>query len=99
MPLETADLVQPLRNAAITRVHAAGEKFDRRHRARRERPCSYRAAEQCDEVAAHHHSITSSARAMNVGVSSRPSTLAVFRLTTRSNFFGSSTGRSAGLVP
>jgi len=32
MPLETADLVQPLRNAAITRVHAAGEKFDHRHR-------------------------------------------------------------------
>jgi hypothetical protein len=40
---------------------------DHRHcrllRARRERPCS-RAAEQRDEIAALHHSITSSARAV-----------------------------------
>src|SRR5262245_49139043 len=56
------------------------------------------AAEQRDELAPFH-SITSSARAMNVGVSSRPSALAVFRLTARSNFVGSSTGKSAGFVP
>jgi hypothetical protein len=37
--------------------------------------------------------------ARHVGVSSRPSAFAVFRFTARSNFVGSSTGRSAGLVP
>src|SRR5207253_343469 len=66
--------------------------------ARRDRP-RRRAAEQGDELATAAHSITSSARAMNVGVSSRPSALAVFKFTARSNFVGSSTGRSAGLVP
>src|SRR5262249_3388348 len=67
-------------------------------RARYERP-RRRTADQSDELATAAHSITSSARAMNVGVSSRPSALAVFRLTARLNFVGSSTGRSAGLVP
>src|SRR5438067_9817173 len=46
-----------------------------------------------------HHSITSSARASNVGAMSRPSALAVFRLITKSYFTGCSTGRSAGLAP
>jgi hypothetical protein len=36
-----------------------------------------RAAEQRDELAASHHSITSSARASSVGGTSRPSGLAV----------------------
>src|SRR5262249_34423957 len=74
------------------------------------RPCRHwpgniscrRPAEQQDELATLHlcaHSITSSARAMNVGVSSRPSALAVFRLTARSNLVGNSTGKSAGFVP
>src|SRR5262245_57999418 len=66
--------------------------------ARRERP-RCRAAEQRDELAASDHSITSSARASRVGGISRPSALAVVRLTTRSNFVGCSTGMSAGLVP
>src|SRR5262245_4239610 len=48
-------------------------------RARRERP-SRCAAEQCDELAAPH-SITSSARASTVAGTSRPSALAVLRLT------------------
>jgi len=43
--------------------------------------------------------ITSSARASSVGGKSRPSVLAVPRLTTRSNLVGCSTGRSAGLAP
>src|SRR5262249_44627400 len=46
-----------------------------------------------------HHSITSSARARSVGGISRPSALAVVRLTTSSNLVGCSTGRSAGFAP
>src|SRR5439155_19764641 len=80
----------------------AAEEPDHRHprllRPRRKRPRG-RTAEQRDELATAAHSITSSARAMNVGVSSRPSALAVFKLTARSNFVASSTGSSAGLVP
>src|SRR6476619_933388 len=66
-------------------------------RARRDRP-SGRTAEQGDELAASH-SITSSARASSVGGTSRPSALAVLRLTTRSNLVGCMTGRSVGLSP
>src|SRR5262249_6606218 len=42
------------------------------------------------------YSITSSARASNVGGISRPSALAVLRLITSSKWVGCSTGRSAG---
>src|SRR5436190_21655102 len=45
------------------------------------------------------HSITSSARARNVGDKSRPSALAVLRLTISSNFVGCSIGRSTVLAP
>ena len=45
------------------------------------------------------YSITSSARASRVGGTSRPSVLAVFRLTTSSKLVGCCTGRSAGLSP
>jgi hypothetical protein len=45
------------------------------------------------------YSMTSSARASSVGGTSRPSTLAVVRLMTRSNLVGCSTGISAGFVP
>src|SRR5262245_9463901 len=45
------------------------------------------------------HSITSSARASNVGGISRPSALAVLRLMTSSYLVGFCTGRSAGLSP
>jgi hypothetical protein len=45
------------------------------------------------------HSITSSARASNVGGTSSPSVCAVFRLMTRSNLVGRSAGMSAGFVP
>src|SRR5262245_14299526 len=63
------------------------------------RPRCGRAAEQRDEIAPADHSITSSARASNVGDTSRPSALAVLRLITNSNFVGNCTGRSAGLAP
>src|SRR5204863_8092161 len=46
-----------------------------------------------------HHSITSSARASNVGAMSRPSALAAFRLITSSYFVGACTGKSLTFVP
>src|SRR6266567_8216540 len=67
-------------------------------RARRERPCNGRAAEQRDELAAPH-SITSSARASSDVGRSRPIALAVLRLITSSYFVGACTGRSAGFSP
>src|SRR4051812_16271928 len=45
------------------------------------------------------HSITSSARASNVGGGDRSSALVVFRLMISSNLIGCSTGRSAGFAP
>src|SRR5262249_34053184 len=68
-------------------------------RVRRERPRGRRAAEQRDELAPSHHSITSSARASSAGGTVRPSALAVLRLIASSNFVGCSTGRSVGFVP
>jgi hypothetical protein len=60
------------------------EEPDHRHRRllrpRRERPCSERASEQRDELASAAHSITSSARASSVGVTSTPRAFAVLRL-------------------
>src|SRR5262249_19540440 len=49
-----------------------------------------------DELTPSHHSITSSARSRSIGKIVMPSALAVFRLTTSSNFDGCSIGRSAG---
>src|SRR5262249_59177322 len=67
------------------------EKSNDRHRrllcARRERP-GRRAAEQRDEIAPLHHSITSSARASSASGTVRPSTFAVLRLITSSNLVG-----------
>src|SRR5215475_2229755 len=48
---------------------------------------------------ASHYSITSSARASNVGGTSKPKALAVFRLTTNSNLVPCCTGSSAGIAP
>src|SRR5262249_1062848 len=66
-------------------------------RVRRERPRG-RAADERDEIAPFH-SITSSARASNMGGMVRPSALAVIKLMTRSNLVGCSTGKSAGFAP
>src|SRR5262249_55327500 len=77
--------------------HFAGA-VDHRHwrllRARRERPCGYRAAEQRDELSAFHYSITSSARASSMGGISRPIARAVGRLMMKSNLVDCTTGRS-----
>src|SRR5215831_6143501 len=67
-------------------------------RARRERPRGH-AAEQRDEVAALHHSITSSVRASSEIGGSRSSAFAVFRLMTSSNLVACWTGRSPGFSP
>ena len=56
------------------------------------------AAEQRDEVATPH-SITSSARAISVGGTSRPSAFAVLRLMTNSNLVGCSIGNSEAFAP
>src|SRR5262245_66489929 len=64
-------------------------------RARRQRP-RRRAAEQRDEGAAFHHSITSSAVICMISGTVRPSVLAVLRLMTSSNLVGCNTGKSDG---
>src|SRR5262245_62055390 len=64
----------------------------------RERP-RRRAPEQRDELAAFHHSITSSARANKVAGTSKPSAFAVLRLITSSHFVGCCTGKSDGFSP
>src|SRR5215470_18772340 len=58
-------------------------------------PCDSRATEQCDELAALHQSITSSARASSVGGISRPSASAVLRLMNSSIFVDCWTGKLA----
>src|SRR4029453_15340143 len=106
LTLDESDLFQALAECGKTRCHAirrsAVEKSDHRHRrllrARRERPNSRHAAEQRDELAPFH-SITSSARAMSIGGTSRSSAFAVFRLITSSYLVGACTGSSPGLVP
>src|SRR5262245_1151580 len=79
-------------------IKETDHRYRRSLRTRRERPRS-RAAEQRDEVASPHHSITSSALASSVGGTLRPSIRAVSALMTRSNLLDCTTGRSAGLAP
>src|SRR5215468_1786153 len=67
-------------------------------RIRRERPHD-RAAQQRDDFAPSHHSITSSARTSIDDGMSRPSVFAVLRLMMRSNLVGCTTGKSAGFAP
>src|SRR5262245_54777816 len=64
-----------------------------------QRPCGCGAADERDELAPSHHSITSSARASSVGGISRLSAFAVLRLITSSYLVGACTGRSAGFSP
>src|SRR5262249_2046223 len=101
--VEGMSLVCGGRYSARRVVADPDEKADAPHplgllRARRERPCRRRAAEQRDEVAARH-SITCSARAISIGGTVRASALAALRLMNRSNLVGCWTGNSAGLGP
>src|SRR5437763_589115 len=66
-------------------------------RAHDEQPRGRRAAEQRDELAPSHHSITSSARTRSVGGTSKPRAFAGFKLRTVSYLVGACTGRSVGL--
>src|SRR5262245_57415091 len=68
-------------------------------RPRHSPPRRRRTAEQRDDLAPSHHSITSSARASSAVGISRSSAFATMRLMTRLNLTGCSTGTSAGLVP
>src|SRR5262249_993084 len=99
-------LAEGAQAASVPVRQCAAEKADHWHaillRSSRERQGGggrSRAAEQCDELAALHHSITSSARASRGGGMGRRSALAGSRLTMKSNLVGCSTGMSAGLVP
>src|SRR5262249_61007685 len=99
-PLRVAGFMEAFaKRGHVARVgigRPGSDKPDRRQRrllrARRERP-RRRAAEQGDELAAlYTHSITSSARVMRVGGTSRPSALAVLRVMTSSHLVGAGTG-------
>src|SRR5262249_3044240 len=79
--------------------HTTGVFHRRLLRARRERPGDSRAAEKRDEVAASHHSITSSAATRRTGGTVSPSDLAVLRFIAVSNLVPACTGRLAGLSP
>src|SRR5215469_1218257 len=78
------------------------ERDDRESRRRlgtgRERPYRRRATDAYDELAPSH-SITSSAKAISCGGTSRPRVLAVFRLMISSKLVGCSTGKSPGFPP
>src|SRR5215472_146359 len=87
----------------IVRSQAAPEHAYAPHalallRTNRERPSS-RAAEQRDEIAPTHYSITASARASSDGGTVRPNMRAVVLLMTSSNLVDCSTGNSPGLAP
>src|SRR6516162_6780780 len=79
-------------------VDEADDRHCRLLRARHQRPRG-RAAEKREELAALHHSITSSARASSVGGTSMPSAFAVLMLMMSSNLVGCITGKSAGFAP
>src|SRR5262249_52815029 len=68
-------------------------------RTRRQRRSRCRAAEQRDELAPLHHSITSSARARKDSGIVRPIAFAALTFTTSSNLVAWSTGRSAAEAP
>src|SRR5262249_36644390 len=103
--LDMAGFAEPLAEAndesCVGFRRAGMEQPDHRHcgllRAEPQRP-RRRAAEQSDERAPVH-SITWSASASSVGGISRPSALAVLRLSTSSNLVACITGRSPGLSP
>src|SRR5262249_13945762 len=79
-------------------VHVANDGHSRLLRPRRERPCG-RAAQQRDDLAPLHHSITSSAATSSLSGTVSPSILAVEALMTNSNLLDSTTGKSGGFAP
>src|SRR5262249_23287055 len=94
-------LVERTHSGRVCAGRSGVKETDHRHRrllrARRKRPRCH-TADKRDELAALH-SITSSARAMSVGGTVRPSALAVLTLMTISIFVENSIGRSPGFAP
>ena len=104
--LGPTEFAQPLHESSSPctpdRSRRRAQEPDGRHlllRVRRKRPSGRRAADQPNELAPPHHSITSSARASSVCGTVRPSAFAVLRLITSSYLVGACTGRSAGFSP
>src|SRR5262249_48948127 len=105
-PAELAEAFPKRSNAGLSfriafrkrRQHADSPHSLALLRARRERPCGSRAAEQGDEIAPFH-SITSSARPSIGSGMLRPSVFAVCRLMTSSILTACWTGISAGFSP
>ena len=106
LPLDVTGLSQPLAERgdelSVSSRRSAAEESDYRHppllRARGERP-RRRTAKQCDEVAASHHSITSSARPSSGSGKVSPSAFTALRLRISSTFTARWTASSAGFSP
>ena len=81
----TAFALPSSRLAALLRTDSMLSVALRPHR---ERPRKRRAAEQRDEIAVFHHSITSSARVRNDSEIANPSVFAALRFTISSNLVG-----------
>src|SRR6516162_2308108 len=88
-----------VRKRARLAVEKPYHRLRRLLRPRRDRPSYGRTAEERDELAPLHHSITSSARTSRAVGISMPSVLAVLRLTISSTFVTCCTGRSEGFSP
>src|ERR1700754_3309199 len=69
------------------------------HNERVQKPFAASFSPYVSRLTTHAYRITLSARASTFGGIVRPICLAALRLTMNSNFFGCSTGRSAGLTP
>src|SRR5262245_4468733 len=101
-PFDITEIAHPAHEFLAEWIVARGSRPDvpdtrrlaRLLRAHRQRP-RRRVAEQRDELAPPHHSITSSARVSNVAGTSRPRALAVLRLMSYYYLVGACTGRSA----
>src|SRR5262249_59138372 len=104
-PFDITEVAHPAHEFLAEWIVARGSRPDvpdtrrlaRLLRAPRERP-RRRTTKQRYEIAPPH-SITSSARASNVGGNSRPSNLAAARFIVISNLVGCSTGMSRGFAP
>src|SRR5262252_3960566 len=105
-PFDVAEVAHPAHEFLAEWIVVRGSRPDvpdtrrlaRLLRAGRERPRQGRAADERDKLASLH-SITSSARTINVIGTWSPIALAALRLRISSNFVGCSTGRLEGLAP
>src|SRR5262245_6823554 len=94
-----AERCQAIRWRWSSRAQPSDNRYRRLLRPCRQWPRRSRAAEQRDELAPSHHSITSSAATSSLSGTVRPSILAVEALMTSSNLLDCTTGKSAGFAP